>query len=348
MVHTECQIPEDPDIIVVNLTFCSLTDLNSSLFGSTAPKRENLEKIDLSSNSLRTIENATFIHADQLATLNLTNNEIDFLAESAFEGLAQLENLYLNDNLLTTVDWIVFEPCQHLSTLEIDNNYLVILTSHQNTILNLQELSVHWNDLTDISGIDYLPRLQKLWLSQNHKLTMDVNTFAKNPKLNFLDIGHMGLEKNNLEFLANIPRINRIYLDSNNLTGLKIELLPKLSRLTFLSLYDCELDTLDYEVLKEKFPILKTIIIANNSFGDRHLQRMQNFLENNNIETSVDLPVEILELECVRSVTGWLILVLLAIFATIGVYFVARVVYGNMTNYNFSPLDTTAVGLIEL
>jgi hypothetical protein len=76
-----------------------------------------------------------------------------------------------------------------------------------------------------------------------------------------------------------------LYLDDNNLDGLKVESLPALRNLTTLSLVNCNLETLDFAVIPQKFPQLETLTLDDNLFNGTQQQSILSFFESNNIKS---------------------------------------------------------------
>ena len=57
-----------------------------------------MQELDLSKNTLTTLENLTFTPLQTLVDLRLSHNKINAIEASAFEGLSRLRVLYLGTN----------------------------------------------------------------------------------------------------------------------------------------------------------------------------------------------------------------------------------------------------------
>jgi Leucine-rich repeat (LRR) protein len=276
---------------------CNITELTSDYFGATSPQNlSSLLNISLRNNSLETIGNASFIRVENLEELDLSRNKIQFLERAAFEGLGELEELRLDHNRLTLVDWDVFEPCNTLFNLELNNNLVKTLTSHENTILSsIGYLNLGTNKIEDVSSLSHLPRLQKLWLRSNQKLSLNQNSFSKNPEISTLELTDTGLNTSNgFEFLANTKNLQELWLDRNNISGMKFfNLIPTLRGLRILHIRSCDLVGMDLELLELKFPRLKIDKVHNVEHKcDQHV-KFDDYLEDNVTEINRKKPSKI-------------------------------------------------------
>jgi Leucine rich repeat len=332
-VHShQCQ-PPVLNKKTVNLTSCNLEKLTPDFFGTHVPTTLSLIKnIDLFNNRMSTIGNLTFIQAPALETLDLSNNLISYLEKSAFQGLGLLKTLILDQNHLTTVDLDVFQPCTHLFHLGLKRNSLKIMTSHQNTVLSVKRLNLAFNELQDISAINGSPYLKTLRLNDNTNLSFHNSTFSKNPLLSFLSVSNTGLASSNeFQFLANIKNLYQLCLNRNNLDGLRLENIITLERLGHLQIGGCRLIELDFELLKQKFPQLRTIYKAGNRFGCWHSKRFANYLQENNIEIKKKGPTVLDvddDMSCVFNSLEETMILILGVIVTatlIWIYFIARV-----------------------
>lgn len=134
-----------PNTAHLKLQNQSIPVLNKNFFTSAT-----LEKIQINSCNLTQIEEYTFYHLKQLATLNLSKNklktitngifdnpELDCLdishnhitsiAPNAFSKLPKLKTVNLGYNQLTSVDAYWFKTNQQLNTLGIHNNRIVTI-----------------------------------------------------------------------------------------------------------------------------------------------------------------------------------------------------------------------------
>jgi Leucine-rich repeat (LRR) protein len=317
----------------VDLSSCDVIALTSNYFGTTSP--ENLSPvlaIDLSKNRLKIINNATFVRVSQLESLDLSDNHISYLETAAFEGLEWLKTLNLGKNLLATIYFDIFTPCIRLRYLDFRTNFLSKLENHQNLTLPVLTLYLSFNELEDASALSHLPHLKSLWLGNNRNLSLQQNIFFLNPEIEFLDISNTGLKaKQSLQFLTNIRRLKQLILNRNDLAGLNLENLPTLPNLQILFLGSCNLDKLNYNLIKKKFPHLKQIFKGGNRFECKHSEEIENYLQSNGIEvvrnksTRFDIDDD---KRCVPDsfdISLLLVIVFVIIGATIVIYIIARI-----------------------
>ncbi|HMS69676.1 MAG TPA: leucine-rich repeat domain-containing protein [Saprospiraceae bacterium] len=166
-----------------------------------------LEEIDLNSNLIGSIHNIK--HLNKLISLNLYRNKILTLTG------AHLPN--------------------SLQKLELGHNNLISIPKKLGP--NLVELSIHNNNLKEISNLEPLISLKRLMLNQN-KIT----------KI-------QGLGFNN--------RINRLYLNDNLIE--EIEGINHLNSLEVLRLQNNKIKDIEWFEI-EKFPKLKELYLYNNPF----------------------------------------------------------------------------------
>ncbi len=120
-----------------------------------------------------------------LRVLDLGGNQIkDNLGTCAWENLTSLRTLRLHANELSTntQDGISALECLGLGASCTGNSKILRLDLHGNglsgnglledlqDLTSIKELNLHDNDLTDLTGLESLPNLQLLWLSENENL----------------------------------------------------------------------------------------------------------------------------------------------------------------------------------
>lgn len=81
-----------------------------------------LERLDLSYNSISYLDSETFMQFVALKYLNLAGNRLTYLHPSLFNGLHQLTRLHLEDNLLEFLSPDVFENVPSLQRVSLHGN----------------------------------------------------------------------------------------------------------------------------------------------------------------------------------------------------------------------------------
>ncbi|MCP9754084.1 GTP-binding protein [Lacihabitans sp. CCS-44] len=129
-----------------------------------------IEKIDLAFNqivSIPEVENEIFVtdlnlsgnqltkfpnflsNAKNLKNLNLSNNQISFFDDNAFEGLINLEKLDLSGNKITFLPSSI-NKLKRLKSLNISSNNLSFLPKELEELENLEEIQIRSNNLDKV------------------------------------------------------------------------------------------------------------------------------------------------------------------------------------------------------
>lgn len=155
------------DIQVLDLYGNTLKSLDQDAFARIGLL--NLQRLNLSATSLRTVHSDAFRELRILIELDLSQNELLQISPDTFRGNDRLRLLVLNDNPLTTLVAEQFPPLQHLKRLELVNCRLHNI--HPWAFIHLRALEtvdIHQNSLTQLHQDTFnLPLLKTLTLSEN-------------------------------------------------------------------------------------------------------------------------------------------------------------------------------------
>lgn len=241
-------------------------------------KLKHIVELDISNNP--TIGDLSKLDqfADVLNWLVIKNNKIsntDFL-----KNFKQLKNLDITDNLITDFD---LSNQSNLQILTASNNPLTnikvpstlkqlimsntgvsdlsFLSENQNSLINL--VMQYSYNLTDISTVSDLPRLQQLTLNGSSKIkdisSIDNHRYLRNLGLNNIDINEQQLESlkslpnldllllnkldtyqgdsrlKSIDFLKNLPSVTQLGMNGNSISDLSKlhSLLPNIQNAAF-------------------------------------------------------------------------------------------------------------------
>lgn len=149
-----------------NLETLIIDGVVSSLNAENFENASNL--IDLRvNNKLTKIEGNVFDQAASLKFLDLSNNKIETIADSAFSGLA-LEVLRIRNNQLTIIHRNTFRDLNSLDLLDLTNNRIE----------------------TIVKGAFNFPRLSILHLSCNRLRTLTDTLFRDTPQLRYIELSN--------------------------------------------------------------------------------------------------------------------------------------------------------------
>ncbi|GLV42568.1 uncharacterized protein CBL_03307 [Carabus blaptoides fortunei] len=146
----------------VNIQVAKLTTVKVGVFSDT-----NIASIDLTNNEIATIEHGAFAGMKKLYELYLSMNKLTtFDAEKVLGASSPVELLYLDENLLTTIT--TFPALPKMRILSFDKN--AIATIESKCFANLKKLEIvklSFNKLKSIPPATLPGRLQKLGVGEN-------------------------------------------------------------------------------------------------------------------------------------------------------------------------------------
>jgi len=177
-----------------------------------------LERLDIDSCGLRTIETGAFNGLRKLIRLVIRRNEICKILPRTFESMSSLEYLDLLRNRLEHVDKNTFSGLFNLKYVDLGDNNLQYV--YPDTFLNL-------------------PNLQNLYLDGNpfHKIPTDRN-FITSHSLSHLVISSVSISSVTVDTFANVSSLEYLDLSKNNLRTVDTNILRALPKLSTLYLQD--------------------------------------------------------------------------------------------------------------
>lgn len=134
----------DPEMFVKmnSLVKLDLSWNNFKLDKSSFAHLKQLEQLDLSRNSLESLEPGVFSHLSNLKILNLSDNLISRIEKDTFDGLVQLKKLCLRENRLQHVHTEAFSSMASLEEIDLFRTYISLdlqktLQNYYESIVNL-------------------------------------------------------------------------------------------------------------------------------------------------------------------------------------------------------------------
>lgn len=181
-------------------------------------------KIDLSNNSLTTIDELTFFGLKKLSTLNLGFNQIESIHDTAFYQL-ELYELLLNNNNLKNIHFID----SFFQVKELDLSYNNIgnlggnLFSRRNSLKKLNLSSTGINQTT-YGLFSPLLVLENLDLSKNHLPIFYIHHFYGMENVRRLDMSnnHISTIQHVTRFKHVFPQLERLILSGNEIPCLSL------------------------------------------------------------------------------------------------------------------------------
>lgn len=180
-----CRIP----LRKLDLSSNSLSSLDVRAFGQL----RKLESLQLASNNLNVIDDGALGGLSTLINLNLAHNRFVALPNQLFAQTPYLQDLHLNNNSLSVLAPGLFDGLEHLVVLnmsrnELSNDWLTPQTFA--SLLRLVALDMSHNRLTKLESavLNPLTSLQILDLSYNRLHTLTGYTFLSQVNLHSLHL----------------------------------------------------------------------------------------------------------------------------------------------------------------
>jgi len=161
-----------------------LTLRNNFIKNITQASLRNVKNVDLSMNYIAYFTSDIFSF-DILEDLDVSNNRIQTLNTSMFEGLSSLKKLNISHNSITKINIDTFSDTKNLRTLDLSNNQITYLSTSTGKFPLLEYLDLSQNDIQNVTQIPFesMPNLKQLYLTGNFLENILPLTFNKNLKL---------------------------------------------------------------------------------------------------------------------------------------------------------------------
>lgn len=157
----------------------------------------------------------------RLKQLLIRSERIQHLRKHDFQVATNLRVLELDLTTLKKIDGNAFEPIRDLEKLSLmANNFLKIKNEIFNSIPQLVELNLIYADITDLSFLRKLPKLQILKLAGNKISSISADILKGLNNLRELDLAHTGIKHidTSPSFFKNVPNLKKIDITCHDLT----------------------------------------------------------------------------------------------------------------------------------
>lgn len=199
----------------VNLSRQNLKEINQG-------KMHYCETADFSNNSISNIPQLPI--NENIISLNLENNKIEFINETSFKYVNNLEKLNLGSNIITKIE--NFEPLAMLKELILSNNCLNVLENIEH-LGKLSILDVSNNNISSIFIKSTLTQLTEINLSHNPIFSLgNIKNF---PNLKVLILDNCFFS--DITMFDGLKRLTKLSLSNNKIVDLSMINLPFLEYL---------------------------------------------------------------------------------------------------------------------
>lgn len=195
---------------------CSLQQLNANVLLHAS----NLHSLELKNNQISALkERLTTKQNDKLNYIDLGSNKIVAINENVFEYLSELGHLILSNNKIVKLLKNVFRPLLNLQIISLDGNGIEFLdddTFAQNAKLN--KVFLHNNKLTMVNSKLFrsVRLLDTLDLSYNKLSNYTLEVPTKLLKVEFNQLKHLHIVNSITSVLASNNEINTLSCDSHD------------------------------------------------------------------------------------------------------------------------------------
>ena len=208
---------------------------------------EGITTLDLSNQSITSLQSGDFAGLSALQTLRLTGNQLTALPADVFSGLAALEILSLRTNQLESLPDNVFAGLSELRLLYLSTNRLSSLPT--GTLSDLTKLETIWlseNRISDLPAGTFsgLSSLEEILLIDNELTSLPVDVFSGLSALRTLWLSENALESLPAGVFSGLSSLSVLLLSNNELTSLPAGVFGDLSALRSLFLSDNSLPSL--------------------------------------------------------------------------------------------------------
>lgn len=215
-------------LVSLDLSHNSIESLDRRCFSNLI----SLENLNLSNNRLKSLDESIFSHLKKLKKLNLSHNNLKTLDAKSIEGLENLIVLNLSYNEIEKIDHEAFSPFKQLVYLDLGDNFINSLDRRLfSGLINLESLSMNKNRLEQLEEHIFLDlkSLKILNLNGNKLETLNAKSFVGLENLNYLDLYNNEISHFDVEILDNLPLIKSIYLSHSKI--INKDAIVKLSRI---------------------------------------------------------------------------------------------------------------------
>ena len=178
-----------------------------------------IHHLDLSGNKLKTFEQ--FQYCKHLLSLDLQQNEIDFLSFFSFNGHSYLRDLNLQKNSLTTLSHAMFFGLSKLLNLRLNHNRISTIEAKAFNDLHFLEILNMSNNLISEIELDIFKanmRLTDLDL-QNNRISSIRRTKTTLGHLRYLNLRQNRLKRIPSELFKTLSNLRSLDLRDNDIIG---------------------------------------------------------------------------------------------------------------------------------
>lgn len=199
----------------ISLSYNSITYIYKAAFA----KNQGLVALNLSHNSLQTLEFGRGLPLGQLSSLDVSFNKLSVINPMHIYTFHRLQYLNLNNNVLTKFDYKSFQSLYSLKYLDAAHNQISVTTASSGLARTMKSLNLAYNSLTSISSkfLAKLSSLRYLDLQHNSLTSISKDVFSSQTNLTTLKLHSNHISNIDPTSFANIAHLSHLTLFPNNL-----------------------------------------------------------------------------------------------------------------------------------
>ncbi|ERL83536.1 slit homolog 1 protein-like [Dendroctonus ponderosae] len=247
-----------------------------------------LDRLDLSGNTMKTLDGSSFKGLRNLSFIDMSNNLITKISANAFDNLPQLRILRLRGNRISLPVISKFNPISTVEDLDLSENLLVGPLGPKTfpKMECLKDLQLSHNSLSSIKmgALQGLTNLTSLRLQHNLIDVIEDHAFLHLTTLVSLDLAHNRIVAVSGASLAHLSYLTELDLRHNFLRALTADLVLPLKSLKVLKLDDNDISIIASDALKPT-TVLKHLTLLENPLNcDCSLIEFSVWLTNSSIQ----------------------------------------------------------------
>jgi hypothetical protein len=232
----------------------------------------NLQKLKLKNNKITTIAGDAFVGLPNLNKLEMAQNRISNLDIHVFSDLRMVNRIVLDDNPITSLNLNMFMDRENLEKVEFQKNQIkeIVAFGKCATVVWRSENMPEKRKYSTKTKLNLGPDSSIMWPADNSLLYI--------PAPKWTDV--VAVHKK----LIGLVAVHTLDLSNNGIPTINSEDLGHLPNLTSLWLHENQLRQLDYVGVIKKFPVLRNLTLANNTWDCNHLSKLIPFLDQRKID----------------------------------------------------------------
>ncbi|XP_074042528.1 uncharacterized protein [Leptinotarsa decemlineata] len=236
-----------------------------------------LDRLDLSGNKMKSLNQDSFRGLRNLSFIDLSNNILSKITPDAFNNLPQLKTLRLRGNRLFLPTITKIDPLPTIEELDLSENSLngPLGPKTFSIMDSLRDLQLSHNTLSSIrmGALEGLANLTSLRLQHNQIDVIEDHAFSHTTQLIILDLAHNRIVAVSGSSLAHLNYLTDLDLRHNFLRALTADLILPLRSLKSLRLDDNDISIVSSDAFKpttvlEHFTLSDNPLNCDCSLGD--------------------------------------------------------------------------------